>query len=335
MMKNNFKNQVRIFILASVLFFTAKMNSQVVLPVQSGHYLVNFANIRDLALPPPGFFIMLYNYNAFSNTYVDKHGVKYKSLNPSNLDPTFPDENVDLHLNTFSTAPAFYWASKPNFIGGATYMFGVIPSFVSASATFKNENVENPFVSELKISGFGDLFVSPFSLIWGFNQFDVTFSYGFTAPTGKFNIEEDDNVGMGFWSNQFQGYGYYYTSEDRSTALMLGLTYEINGNIKGVDAKIGDRLSLEWGISQYLSEKIEIGIQGGSTWQISDDKGADILYDPSYHDKMNTIGALFSYWPWNERLNLVLKYNRDFGVRQGFVNNAIMLNAIFITNALK
>ena len=328
---------MKIFLSKSILVFlfvilvTSSLKAQVVSPIQSGHYLPVFMDIRDMGQAPPGLFVLLYDYYAFSNTYVDRNGVKHKSIGQGDA------SIADMSINTFATVPAIYWASKPK-VFGATYMAGIVPNYIVADATFLIENIgltdEIPQTSTTKLSGWSDLFFSPLNLTWGLKSFDLTFSYGVTAPTGKFNLGADDNVGMGFWSNQFQGYAYYYTSEAKTTALMLALTYEINGKTKGVDVSPGNRLALEWGWSQYVSERVELGIQGGSIWQVSDDKGDDVYWDSSVHDRLSTVGFMAGYWAWKNKLQLIFKYNHDFGVRQGFRNNAFMLNAVFLTNLM-
>lgn len=113
---------------------------------------------------------------------------------------------------------------------------------------------------------------------------------------------------------------------------MLGLTYELNSNIKDSDVTPGSRLSLDWGISQYLSERFEIGLQGSLNRQVSDDSGDDVYWDPSYHDRRNLIAAAVGYWPWTGRLYVNAKYALDFGVLQGFKRNTFMLNLLFLTN---
>jgi hypothetical protein len=189
-------------------------------------------------------------------------------------------------------------------------------------------------VEEGTLSGFSDLYVVPLGLSWGFKQVDVGLYYGFYAPTGRYETGADDNLGLGFWTHQFQGYGYFYPSPSRATAFMVGLTYEANSHIKDADVKPGNRFSLEWGVSQYLSETVELGVQGGHNWQVSDDTGKDVFWDASIHDRKSTIAFSAGWWPWKNKLNLQLKYGFDFGVRQRFKANIWTLNLIFITNAL-
>ncbi len=314
--------------------------AQQVSPLQTGHYLPGFSNIRDMAQPPPGLFVLWYNYYATSNSYYDRNGDKRSSIPLSEFDPNLPDLNIDIDLTGFASCPAIFWAANKKILGGARFMAGVVPIYMSADASIITEArggvIDTVFTNQVsgKLSGFTDIYISPVTLAWGWESFDFTFAYGMTPPTGRYETGADDNLGLGFWTNQFQGFGYYYPVPDKSTALMMGITYEINGKIKDEDFKPGNRLSLEYGISQYLSERLEVGIQGGHNWQVSDDTGEDIFWDPSIHDKKSTLNFTGGYWVWKEKMQLNFKYGFDYGMVQRFKNHAFMLNLTFVTNAL-
>jgi len=309
--------------LASLL--ASPVLAQVVSPSQTGHYAPAVINVRDMAYPPPGLFILAYNLWLSSDTYIDRYG---ESL-PSEL---------KLDASAFATVPAVFWGSNFSLLGGARYLVGVSPNYFTADGRVIFEEGEGDSavarVEEGSVSGWSDLFISPVTLCWGLTSFDLTFSYGFAAPTGRYSTGADDNVGLGFWTHQFQGYGYYYPSPSKATALMLALTYELNGKIKDADVNPGNRLSLEWGLSQYLTEQFEVTVQGGHNWQISDDSGSDVYWDPSFHDRKNTVAFGGSFWPWPDWLNISLKYAFDFGARGRLEADYWMLNLIFLTNVL-
>ncbi len=78
-------------------------------------------------------------------------------------------------------------------------------------------------------------------------------------------------------------------AEHQATAFMTGLTYELNSGIKDVDVNPGNRLSLEWGVSQYFNSWFEFTIHGAHNWQITDDTGTDVFWDPAAHDRKNSL----------------------------------------------
>jgi hypothetical protein len=318
----------------------SQLSAQVVSPLQSGAYLPTFSGVRDMAAPSPGLAVLWYNYFAFTDTYVDRNGNKYQSIPLQGLNPGLPDVNLEVDLSSIATVPGLFWASPFTFLGGARYSATLTPVFLWADASFVTEQgrgvIDTTFrdVTNARLSGFGDLFFSPLGISWAWNHFDLTLNYGVTAPTGRYATGADDNIGIGFWVNQFQAFGYYYPWAERGTALMLAGTYEATGKIRDADLNPGNRFSLEWGISQYLSPRFELSVQGGHNWQITEDSGSDVFYDPSFRDRKSTLAFMAGYWPWEGRLNVSLKYAFDFGIRQRFQTQFFMLNLIFVTNVL-
>ena len=328
-------------VLVLVLFiFVSSVTAQVVSPVQGGHFSPGITNIRDMATPPPGLFVLWYNVFASSSKYIDRDGNEFTSIKLDQIHPSLPNIDVNLELQSYVSVPTLFWASRFELLGGARYMAGFALNYVSADVSIVTERggiiLDTTYTRRVegKNSGLSDMLFMPVGLSWRLADADFTFLYGFVAPTGKYETGSDENIGLGFWTHQFQGYGYYYPVEDKSTALMLGLTYELNSEIKDAKVTPGSRLSLEWGISQYLSDQFELGVKGGHNWQISDDSGDDVYWDAGFHDRKSTIAFSACYWPWKERLALTAKYAFDFGVRQRFQNNAWMLNLLFIPNLL-
>ena len=298
--------------------------AQVASPLQTGHYVPGVMNLRDYAAAAPGLYAVWYNWFVSSGTYVDRNG----------------DELTSLDLNGFATVPSLFWASTFTFLGGARYLAAVAPNWMTSSFTFVAEpggpgsGPSDGEVVEGSVSGLSDLFVAPVGLSWALGQFDATFFYGFTAPTGRYTTGADDNIGLGFWTHQFQGFGYFYPDPSQATALMLGLTYELNSEIEDVAVNPGNRLSLEYGVSHYPTGWLELGVQGAHNWQVTDDSGSDVIWDPSYHDQKSTLLFSAGFWPWAGRLYVAAKYGFEYGVRQRFKNDNLMLNLIWVTNAL-
>ena len=298
--------------------------AQVASPLQTGHYVPGVMNLRDYAAAAPGLYAVWYNWFVSSGTYVDRNG----------------DELTSLDLNGFATVPSLFWASTFTFLGGARYLAAVAPNWMTSSFTFVAEpggpgsGPSDGEVVEGSVSGLSDLFVAPVGLSWALGQFDATFFYGFTAPTGRYTTGADDNIGLGFWTHQFQGFGYFYPDPSQATALMLGLTYELNSEIEDVAVNPGNRLSLEYGVSHYPTGWLELGVQGAHNWQVTDDSGSDVIWDPSYHDQKSTLLFSAGFWPWAGRLYVAAKYGFDYGVRQRFKSNHLMVNLIWVTNAL-
>jgi hypothetical protein len=330
----------KILILMALVMLPQVFNAQQVSPFQTGHYSPAFSNIRDMGRGAPGLAIVLYNQYMFTNKYADRDGNLYSDIPLDYFFPELPAVDLNVELGSFATVPAFFYGVPKPVLGGAQWMIGVVPNYIRADAsiiTDQRGGIINPDLNQeasATLTGFGDLYVAPLGLTWSLDHWDFTFYYGFTAPTGRYETGADDNIGLGFWTHQPQIFTYYYPNVDQSTAFMLGLTYENNTKVKGEDFNPGNRFSLEYGISQYVTERLELGIMGGHNWQISDDKGSDVFWDPSVRDKKSTLAFTVGYWAWSQRLQIVGKYGFDYGVVQRFKTNMFMLNVIFATNAL-
>ncbi len=343
-MKKNFFRWSGLVLKSCVLFiFISSTNviAQQASPMQSGHYYPGLLSTRDMAHPPSGLFFLWYNFAVSSNTYVDRNGKEFKSIPLSDLHPTLPDVEVEPGLNGFGSAPVVAWASPQiSFLGNARYIVGIAPNYVTAEVSMVTERpgivLDTTYTREIstRVSGFGDLIFVPLGLSWGGSKMDFTTTYNIYAPTGRYETGADDNIGLGYWTHQFQGFGYYYPVENKSTAFMLGLTYEKSSKAKDSDLRPGDRLTLEYGVSQFLSTKFEVGIFGGHNWQVSDDRGEDVFWDPSYHDKKSVLFFNVSYWPISERMMINFKYGFDYRARQRFKSNTFVLNLLFNPNLL-
>lgn len=316
-------------------------DAQVASPLQSGHYAPVMMNVRDMAYPPSGLFVLWYNAFTSSTSYIDRDGNKFESIRLSDINAALPDINLDLKLKALASVPTVFWASNFRILGGAKYMVGLAPNIVSADVSIVTErsgiaNPDTSIINEIgdKNSGFSDLFVTPLGLSWGWERYDITAMYSFYAPTGKYETGDSESIGLGFWTHQLQARGYFYPRPDKSTAVVVGGIYEFNGSIKDVDVSPGDRFTVEWGVSQYLSDQIEVTVQGGHNWQVTDDTGDDVYWDPSYHDRKSTVAFGATFWAWKERLAISGKYGFDFGVRQRFKNNTLLVNILFVPNWL-
>jgi hypothetical protein len=345
-------------VLLALAFASAPTLAQVASPLQSGHYVPGIMNVRDMATPPDGLFVVWYNWGTTSDTFADRNGNDVNRLNLSEIDPGYPDLDVDLEVKGFATVPVLFWARGTNILGGARYIASIAPNYLTMDYKVVGEVVgggAEPGYDEGSLSGWSDLVVTPIGLSWGLGRYDevsvpdedmiaagapplrrfnLTTLYSFAAPTGRYETGAADNLGLGFWTHQLQGFGYYYPFEHQATALMAGLTYEMNNGIKDADVNPGNRLSLEWGLSHYFNSSFEFSVHGAHNWQVTDDAGNDVFWDPAARDRKNTLMLGAGFWPWAGRLQITARYGFDSGMQQRFDNSHLMLNVTFLTSIL-
>ena len=148
---------------------------------------------------------------------------------------------VDPDIDVFALAPTFIWVS-PWQVLGARYGAYIAPSFADGSAQVSLSVESGRFLDggfstgALEADtgmGVGDLFVQPLWLGWSGKHYDVSAGYGVYAPTGE------ENIGLEFWTNQFQLAGAWYPFENRGTAVTLAGTYEIHSEMEDKDLTRG------------------------------------------------------------------------------------------------
>ena len=324
----------------SILVFIAfgSVLAQRISPYQSGSYYPGLVNLRDLAAAPAGLILLDYNYWFGSNGYYDKNGDEFTG-GTINLPPPKDPVNVTLEpeLSGYTNVPVLFYASKFKLLGGAKYLASISPIYMSFDySAFLALGNSSGNISG-RSSGFGDFSFMPLGLSWSFdNKLDVAFMYTIYAPTGRYETGAEDNMGAGFWAHQLQAPVYLYALE-QATAFAVIPTLELNGKVKDADARPGNRFSLEYGISQYFTNWLEVEIVNGHNWQISSDTGEDVWWSDTRfdgRDSKNTFCAGIGVWPVEGILNIRAKYIMDYGVKQRFKNRFWSLSIIIIPGIL-
>lgn len=311
--------------------------AQRVSPYQAGSYSPGLVNLRDLSAVPAGLYFLDYNFWFNSKGYYDKDGNKFTGGTIDTEDYGLVDLTINPKLSGYANVPVIFYASKFKILGGARYLASISPVFISVDYNVFLAAGDTSGTVAGNLSGFGDLSFMPLGLSWSFDEkIDLAFMYTIYAPTGRYKTGEDDNLGQGFWTHQIQLPTFFYALE-KATAIAVIPTLEFNGGIPGADARTGNRFSLEYGVSQYLTEWLEIEVTNAHNWQISDDMGRDIWWDNTpfdTRDSKNTFSAGVGIWPGVDWLNLRFKYVTDYGAKQRFKNNIYSFSLIIIPNVL-
>ncbi|MCP4332619.1 MAG: transporter [Gammaproteobacteria bacterium] len=287
---------------------------------EAGHYVPGIANIRDFAVPgTPGFYYVQYNAFYTADTYRDQNG---NSADAPDIEP---------EIDVISISPLFMWATEKEILGGR-YGFYVAPSIskasISAAVSLTNPEIEY----DDDTTGLGDTFVQPLWLGWSGETHDLSLGLGLYAPTGKYDADADDNIGLGFWTTQIQAAGYYYLDNSQAIALMTALTYETHGEKEGTDITPGDHATLELGYSQYLSDQLEFGFHVFRQWQTGSDDGSDAIAG-SVKPEVTGYGLQIAYWT-TPQLNLSFKYIVESDAEARLEGEWAILNLTYVPTPL-
>ncbi|MDD4072899.1 MAG: transporter, partial [Desulfobacterales bacterium] len=77
--------------------------------------------------------------------------------------------------------------------------------------------------------------------------------------------------------------------------------------------RAGDDFHFEWGIGKTIARLWDVGLTGYCQWQVSDDRGDDVTWDRSVHDRVYGIGPEVSVFLPNLKLGLTLRNQWEFG----------------------
>ncbi|MFH0985343.1 MAG: transporter [Candidatus Omnitrophota bacterium] len=319
-----------------LFFFGAFLIVQSAYAGTLGHYYPGVPGMRDIVVPPKGFYAIYYNPIYGSNDLRDARGKKLSHFSKSESRTEFLNvegKQIPLTLSAnlsadISTAMRFttqqlllLWVPGWKFLG-ADYAMLVAPSlgYVSLKAKIKAREVGTLTVEgvahtvsanqefNLKSDdyGFGDMLVQPLMLDWRGKHYDLGVNYGFWAPTGSYSSKRAANVGMAFWSQQFQAFGAYYFDKYHKTALITTATYNLNSKNYSKDLTPGQSMTLEYALSHYMNSRIEVGVCGYDQWQISQDRGKAARNTNVFY-QIHAIGGQFTGWILKEKLSLTAK----------------------------
>jgi hypothetical protein len=211
---------------------------------------------------------------------------------------------------------SFIWVSKTELLGGARF---------SASATLPvaNNSLTNDLTGPISGgAGFADSYYQPFILGWGTKRADIRAVYGFLAPTGRFNVGANDNVGSGYWTHALSSGQTFYLSKDRATSISTFQMYEFHTTQEGTGIHPGETLSLDYSVTQTIPVRpvrLQVGLVGYNQFQTTDKNGPGITPEQgSAHYKVNALGFTSNVVipAWSATVGF--KYFKEFGGRSTF-----------------
>ena len=205
----------------------------------------------------------------------------------------------------------------------------------SMSATIPVAN--NSLTSDINggISGGGglaDSYYQPFILGWRKKHADIRVVYGFLAPSGKFSVGANNNVGSGYWTHAFSSGQTFYLDENRKTAISAFQMYEVHTTQQGTHIRPGDTLNLDYSLTRVLSLQrdlnLQVGLVGYEQWQLTDKTGPGITpVQSSAHYRVNALGFASALTLPAKKVSLGVKYFKEFEDRSTFQGYSFQITA--------
>jgi hypothetical protein len=186
-----------------------------------GHNGLGDFGLQSGTQPDPGLSLSFMYLRYDSDTLRNRDGERV-SLDPN--DPSKIVLNADdpdsIDVNGY--AAGIYYVTDYK-IWGANYGFMIFPGFTS-------NKLEAPILGLVQETDFGltDTYVQPVNLGWHTSWADVVAGLGVYVPTGSYDPDASDNLGLGMWSFEFSAGATIYFDKAKTWHFATTAFYEIH-----------------------------------------------------------------------------------------------------------
>lgn len=277
---------------------------------------------------PPGAFPLesLTSMPAYPGVYYSQMFVNYSgdvNLDRNLLRGRVP-AGLDLQQNVFSASSVVMWQTGEKFLG-ADYGVSVLLPFQNNNlGTAVELGLLQARTQQSTGMGLGDIYISPLMLGWHGDRHDILFSYGIDIPTGRFDVNADDNIGRGFYTHQLELGGRYFVDEERSWSLNAVGTFEANTSNARLNP--GNYFTLDWGIKKKLDPQWTIGLTGYNTRQLTPISGLPAGLLSNFTNSADAIGGEVSVvLPEANFLTMTAKFSHEYNSYGRFGGNIASL----------
>src|SRR5215217_454470 len=285
----------RIGILVVVLVTASRIEGQV-----RGVYPAGMSATNSGVTPRPGF--------TYSNFFASYSRDQLRGPNGAIL--ATGKQSVIMAMNSI------IWVSNQELMGGTRFS-------MSATVPVANNSLSSDIDGPISGGeGLADSYYQPFILGWNQKRVAIRAVYGFLAPTGKFKVNANDNVGSGYWTHALSSGQTVYLMGNKRTSVSAFQMYEFHTEQEGTQIHPGQTMNLDYSLTHSIplprKLNLQIGVVGYNQWQTTDKTGPTITPEQSAaHYRVNAIGfAANVNLPAN--VNVGVKYFKEFLNRSTF-----------------
>jgi len=289
---------------AGILSLTDTAQSQV-----RGVYPLGMSATNSGVTPQPGFsysnLLAIYSRNQLRGT----HGEILATGNQS----------VVMDLNSL------VWVSKKEIVGGAKFSLSATLPVANNSLTSDTEGAIGGG------DGLADSYYQPFILGWNRERVAIRAVYGFLAPTGRFKVGADNNVGSGYWTHAWSSGQTFFLTKNKATSVSTFQMYEVHTTQKGTKVHPGQTLDLDYSLMQSISlphdANLQVGLVGYGQVQVTDKNGPGITPEQAKaHYKVNALGVGSNLSLPKQRTTLGFKFFKEFANRSTFQGYSVQVS---------
>jgi len=211
------------------------------------------------------------------------------------------------------------------------HLLGVAKFSVSATLPVANNSLTSDDTGHISGGGgLADSYYQPFILGWDKKRVAVRAVYGFLAPTGRFKVNAQDNVGSGYWTHVASSGQTVWLTPNKRTAFSAFQMYEFHTRQEGTQIHPGQTLDLDYSLTHSIALPGEVGLQigmvGYNQWQTTDKTGPTITPEQSAaHYRVNALGFAANL-NMPGRVNVGVKYFKEFFNRSTFQGYSFQLS---------
>jgi hypothetical protein len=232
------------------------------LPVHAdykGHHAAGGWGLQSGTQAPAGGFLLSPYYSGYyADKLVDHDG---NEINPSG-------KEHDITVNSFGLFG--WWVSNFEVFGANWGM--------SASLYAADNIVEIGSFESQTHYNFADTFIQPVNLGWHLPRADFMVTYGVYLPTGKYDVDGDDNFGMGMWTHEFGAGTTLYFDKEKKWHVAAMAYFEMHTEKKDTDIRVGNILTIEGGIGRsWYDGALSAGLVYYGQWKLTRDSVDNII----------------------------------------------------------
>jgi hypothetical protein len=287
---------------------------------EMGHYVAGSWSPRDLLAAPPGLFAAA-GYAAF-----------YSADRARTGDGVVIDGDDGLYVgaDSWMVTPVIVYAPRQKVLG-ADWSITLVPAYGEAGANARLTAFgEAVTLFDNNRTALGDTYLVPATLTWALNPtLSLSAQYAVWVPTGSYDADRADNVGLGYWSHDFRGTVSWFPLGNPGILLSASVVHEINGSKEGFDIDPAPHTSLELGFSMATSERFMFGLMLNGLWETGVSDGSQAAEDG--RDRLYSFGGEATYWFRPGKLGGTVRYTNEFDVRDRFEGDTLVagVNVIF------
>ncbi len=266
---------------------------------ERGQYLPGFRGLNAATQASPGFTYANYFIWYPASTLKDRAG------------NTVP---LNFNLDLIADMNVFVYTTKAKFLG-ANYGFTVLLPITNTAASL-------PSVGPgIGAGGIGDLYLEPINLGWKLAKGNVYASYGFVAPTGRFDPAGLDTTTTDFWGHRITLAGTRNFGKMSLWQVSGSSVWEFHHGKRHEDVKVGENVTFEYGIGKTFlknqgKQLIQLGAVGYAEFQLANDSGTGVaLFNQGNKDRVFALGPEFGVILPQKKFNLLVRALPEFGAR--------------------